>query len=264
MGIPLNPAGIEMGGARRTDPEGRVRHDFRGRLSFSWPRSADQVVLNRGDEDYDPLFPFGYGLTYASVEDVGVLSEEKARTEQTSRTVYFQNRPVAPWELYLEVEGEAAIAASTGRVVSPGPQPLVVRGVDRRRQEDARAVEWPGGLAGRVFLQAVGPVDISREANGNMVLAFEVAVDTPPSGPVRLAMGCGDDCAAEIDLTGTLKNLTPGEWHPLLVPLSCFADGGVDMSRIDTPFSMATDGRLALRFSDVRLATVDEEGIVCP
>jgi len=35
-----------------------------GKLPFSWPRSMDQIPINVGDEDYDPLFPFGYGLTY--------------------------------------------------------------------------------------------------------------------------------------------------------------------------------------------------------
>lgn len=35
-----------------------------GKLTFSWPRSIDQVVVNRGDADYDPLFPYDHGLTY--------------------------------------------------------------------------------------------------------------------------------------------------------------------------------------------------------
>jgi len=35
-----------------------------GRLSFTWPASIDQVPINVGDSDYDPLFEFGYGLTY--------------------------------------------------------------------------------------------------------------------------------------------------------------------------------------------------------
>jgi len=35
-----------------------------GKLSFTWPRSIDQVPINIGDSDYDPLFEFGYGLTY--------------------------------------------------------------------------------------------------------------------------------------------------------------------------------------------------------
>ncbi len=39
-------------------------HAPTGKLSFSWPRSADQHPINVGDEDYDPLFPFGYGLSW--------------------------------------------------------------------------------------------------------------------------------------------------------------------------------------------------------
>jgi len=35
-----------------------------GKLSFTWPRSIDQVPINVGDKTYDPLFAFGYGLTY--------------------------------------------------------------------------------------------------------------------------------------------------------------------------------------------------------
>ena len=35
-----------------------------GKLSMSWPRSIDQLPLNHGDEEYNPLFEYGYGLTY--------------------------------------------------------------------------------------------------------------------------------------------------------------------------------------------------------
>ena len=35
-----------------------------GKLSYSWPRSMAQVPINVGDPRYDPLFPFGFGLTY--------------------------------------------------------------------------------------------------------------------------------------------------------------------------------------------------------
>ena len=39
-------------------------HPPTGRLSFTWPRTMDQVPLSIGDEPYDPLFPFGFGLAY--------------------------------------------------------------------------------------------------------------------------------------------------------------------------------------------------------
>jgi beta-glucosidase len=40
--------------------------DFKpaGKLSFSWPRSMDQIPINAGDRDYDPLFKYGFGLSY--------------------------------------------------------------------------------------------------------------------------------------------------------------------------------------------------------
>lgn len=40
-------------------------HSPTGKLSFSWPRTNDQLPLNFGDTDYDPLFAFGYGLDFS-------------------------------------------------------------------------------------------------------------------------------------------------------------------------------------------------------
>ena len=39
-------------------------HKPTGKLSFSWPRSMAQIPVNVGDANYDPLFTFGFGLTY--------------------------------------------------------------------------------------------------------------------------------------------------------------------------------------------------------
>ncbi|UCG89130.1 MAG: glycoside hydrolase family 3 C-terminal domain-containing protein [Gemmatimonadota bacterium] len=35
-----------------------------GKLSYTWPRSIDQIPINIGDDVYDPLFRLGYGLSY--------------------------------------------------------------------------------------------------------------------------------------------------------------------------------------------------------
>jgi beta-glucosidase len=37
-------------------------YKFSGKLSFSWPRSMDQVPINVGDPSYDPLFKYGHGF----------------------------------------------------------------------------------------------------------------------------------------------------------------------------------------------------------
>jgi beta-glucosidase len=39
------------------------RKRYTGKLSFTWPKSVDQEPINVGDPGYDPLYPFGWGLT---------------------------------------------------------------------------------------------------------------------------------------------------------------------------------------------------------
>lgn len=39
-------------------------YNFTGKLSHSWPRSMDQIPVNIGDPNYDPLFSYGFGLSY--------------------------------------------------------------------------------------------------------------------------------------------------------------------------------------------------------
>jgi beta-glucosidase len=80
--------GSEGGGVadllfRRAD--GSIAHDFTGKLAYSWPRWPGRPAPNRGDADYDPLFPFGFGL---SVTDDGELSElpEGAGTKASAPT----------------------------------------------------------------------------------------------------------------------------------------------------------------------------------
>jgi len=55
-------------------PDGKPAHDFTGKLPYSWPRVNCQPVAP-GDPAYDPLFPFGYGLTYADAKNLGPLPE---------------------------------------------------------------------------------------------------------------------------------------------------------------------------------------------
>lgn len=54
--------------------DGAVSYDFRGRLPFAWPRSAQPpAAAGRGGEP--PLFPFGYGLRLRDAGEVALLPE---------------------------------------------------------------------------------------------------------------------------------------------------------------------------------------------
>ncbi|OYD06874.1 glycoside hydrolase family 3 protein [Paludifilum halophilum] len=38
-------------------------YPFTGKLSFTWPKRFDQIPMHPDDENYDPLYPIGYGLS---------------------------------------------------------------------------------------------------------------------------------------------------------------------------------------------------------
>ncbi|KAK4786349.1 hypothetical protein SAY86_003038 [Trapa natans] len=43
-------------------------YGFTGKLARTWFKSVDQLPMNVGDEHYDPLFPFGFGLTTTGIK----------------------------------------------------------------------------------------------------------------------------------------------------------------------------------------------------
>ncbi|MED6119412.1 hypothetical protein PIB30_011777 [Stylosanthes scabra] len=53
-------------------------YGFSGKLARTWFKSVDQLPMNVGDPHYDPLFPFGFGLTTESVKDLVARSTSSA------------------------------------------------------------------------------------------------------------------------------------------------------------------------------------------
>lgn len=45
-------------------------YGFSGQLSRTWFKTVDQLPVNVGDSQYDPLFPFGFGLTTNSTTEI--------------------------------------------------------------------------------------------------------------------------------------------------------------------------------------------------
>lgn len=259
--------GVGVADVLVSSPDGIVAYDFEGRLSFSWPRLPSQAVLNRGDEEYDPLFPYGFGLTYRDDVRLGTVSEDPGPPAAgSSPRAWFDGGPVAPWGLRIRTEGGAPVEVVTGRTATPdGTLVMVVE--DRRVQEDARSARWSGGAEGTVYLDAPGTADLTREAAGGLALAFDVRVDVPASAPVRLLTvhgPVGGDTETETDVSRLLADLAVGEWGTLQVPLRCLSDAGVELDRVRVPWGLRTSGELSLAFSDVRLVEVPDEAGACP
>jgi beta-glucosidase len=232
--------------------DGRPAFDFRGKLSFSWPRAPDQTPLNVGDANYNPLFPFGYGLTYAAPQNLGALPEASASAEAASSLDrYFESgRTVAPWMVQVNNGGltttDAAIAES-----SAGP--LTIASLDHTKQEDALLASWSGAGSGRIVIGANAPVDLSRQANGDMSLTFDVRVDEAPGGPAVLALGDAQHRGA-LDIAPLLQQRAGQGWGVMAVRLSCFGAAGADLSAVSRPFELSSAAHMRLGLGAVRIA----------
>ncbi|GLK43702.1 MULTISPECIES: glycoside hydrolase family 3 protein [Novosphingobium] len=212
--------------------DGKPKYDFHGKLSFSWPKRPDQYVLNRRDPNYDPLFPFGYGLTYAAPGKVGQLDETRpAGLEQAAPTVFFERGQTPPgWEIAAEGVRQS--------------------GVDHRAQEDARRLTFNG--PGSVAFTAPRPFDLSRESNGEISLVFEYRLEGKPSGALTAGFLSGGKLAS-VPVTGALSATAPGQWGRLAIPLKCFAARGADMASVTAPLVLKSTAAADLSVSDVKL-----------
>lgn len=240
--------------------DGSVNHDFQGKLSFSWPSKPTQTKATPGSDPF--LFPYGYGLTYSDDGELSALPEDVSTQDDsaTSTRVYFaQGRTGAGWSL---VAGSGTDRTRLENALG-GSGALTVTAIDHGAQEDARLAQWSGDGAATLALQGSTPIDLQREANGQLSLAFNYRVDAPPSKDVRLAIECGEQCAGTFPLTDQLRKAPKGEWQQLKVMLQCFQKTGADMRGVTAPFAVSTDGTLALGIANVRLETGVSDAIGC-
>jgi beta-glucosidase len=249
-------------------------NDFRGRLSFSWPRDACQATVNKGDAGYRPLFAVGYGLTYAKRHAaLGKLDE----SPQPRRCGAAPARAVEDLVVFDRVEnpmGKLGIGSPANWIVPLGDDPDAV--VSTRDgavkaepaqvdvQQDARRITFAG--AGQFWTYAGPGHDLSGWQGANGAVAFDLVVDRPPEGDVNVRVECGFPCGGSIDVTAAVRALPPHAKATLRIPLQCFVEQGLDLSGVDLPFAVDTDRPFVASFANIRWQVgggVDPQALPC-
>jgi beta-glucosidase len=244
------------------DAAGKARNDFKGKLTFSWPKKANQGPLNYGATPYDPQFAYGYGLTYADNGDLAQLSEESGLSSDAVANVdtYFAaGRVKAPWKLSL-IDAKGATNGDQGKLVSPGGV-VTQTTIDAGAQEAGRSLVFNGKGKGEAAISAE-PVDLSRQTTGKMAIAMTYRLDSAIKGPVTLSLGHDLHVERGIDIAKVLK-APVGTWATVKVSLDCFANQGMNMHLVGVPFSLSSTAPLSISYSSIKLAS-DEGDAVCP
>ena len=252
--------------------DGAAPYDFSGRLSFSWPASAQPVQFGESGAIRGALFPVGYGLSYATHSDLAPQSEETKLTaaQRDPDTLFDAGHVAAPWSIFLADE-LSSVRLTTRQQLSPAGT-LIAQLADQ-----GLAVQWSAGH--RALLEVFGrAADLRAPAAAGLSLVLRYRVQQLPSDAVRLgvlcstpyvrhppeptlasaeadraAVRCGTTSGAFMDITEPLKQATGPGWHQLILPLRCLVQQGADLSNVDTPLALGTSGSLALTISQVRL-----------
>ncbi|MGH8296696.1 MAG: glycoside hydrolase family 3 protein, partial [Steroidobacteraceae bacterium] len=243
-------------------PDGAIDYDFRGRLSFSWPRTPLEFGT---DTPGKPLFPLGYGLRDASNGNLTKLPEASGLPSAAavdSNVFFTSGHTGSGW--HWAVADDAGATPVPRGIGASDSRRLTLTAIDKVKQEDARRLHWSGTGQATADITGATPINLTRQSNGEMALTFDYLVEEPPTAAVTIGMGCGASCGGTLPITQALRAAPRGKWQHLAVPLSCFASAGENMSRVWAPFTLETTGKLTLGLADIRLQSGAPGAVTCP
>jgi beta-glucosidase len=240
--------------------KGSKPYDFTGTLSFSWPRTVCQTPLNVGDAGYAPLFAYGYGLKRGSRSRLGQLDASFPAGGCGDSSVYPLFGQADRASFPLQVRSGSTVqplgADLNNTVTLPG---ISVATSQINTQQDAKLVSWTGPA---VFeAHGAKPLALPPAAAKDAVLRFDTIVQSAPAGKVSLAMG-----GTALDATRLFQGLAGKGKQVVKIPLACFTAKGLDLARVDTPFSVSSDHAFAAAFGNIDAvggAAGDQDAVRC-
>lgn len=238
-----------------SDANGKVQYDFQGRLSFSWPKRASQPKLNSEQQSYDPLFEYGYGLSYAKEHgSVAQLDESRARQSKDvlGELWVFVSRANAPWEIQLRSDGLSNITV-TGNSASLGDGVVELSSVDKVAQEDSRRVKWLGSQAASMALSTFAPLNLDDFVQEGGALEFDIIVNSVPDGKFKLGMNCDSACSNKVSLAEFAGSEKAQEWSTVSVDLGCFITEAESLAAVRDVFELHSSAQADAAIANIKV-----------
>ena len=245
-----------------------VNYDFNGKLSFSWPATAIQTVVNRHDEDYQPLLPYGFGLRYGDESTLANnLDETVIKGDEILTALAIFDRTPADTFLSRLITSEGDVKVSSSLLTHGA---LTLKTIDKDVQEDARKLTFDGSGSASYSISSSFSEDLRSYQEANSILYFDTMINQKPSKAVTLSMYCDSEnmrsCEGKLDITSQLIALPENTWQTIAIDSQCFIDAGADMAGITTLFELSTEGKFIINIANIRLEPQREKvtHIPCP
>jgi len=242
--------GSEAGGISDLIFKTKPDYDFTGKLSFSWPSLATQELLNLQHPNYAPLFPLGYGLSYASSANVLELAEDSGLTEgsPSSKRVFFKGSiNEGPWRITVNGENVSQRFQSTS---------LELQGFDHKAQEDALKIDMIKG-GDVISISSQYGHDFQAETTAGMEISF-FSKRLSGVSEVEFSLGCAD-------LKNCQYRAVPisDDWTETRIPINCFESKGVVLNNVQHIYSIKSSVPVELAISNVVLKQESQNNLQC-
>ncbi|MDN2663141.1 putative glycoside hydrolase [Psychromonas sp. 14N.309.X.WAT.B.A12] len=270
--------------------------DFTGRLSYSWPMTVCSTTINRHapniadystpvdgttgilieqdiEGEHKPLFPYGYGLAYASIETQSVTtdldnielderdygcgqSEPDTDTATVNLEIYGRE---SSGEFTARISGEAngwaGVEVSNGSETTIGS--ITTTPINYLHQQDAIHVSFSGESPAQVYLQTsdTNGIDKYSYVNADATLQFDIDMKTAAPESLILSTHCEWPCLGEVAINKALPEASTANesnWTTIKVPLSCLVDEGMDFSIVNTPFLLYSTEAVEFNLGEIR------------
>jgi hypothetical protein len=145
-----------------------------------------------------------------------------------------------------------------GRTGESAGGKVAVAPTDFKATGDALQITWaPRKKVPGSFALYGNPIDLSKFKDTASV-TIDMRVDVKPNKDVKIGLDCGYPCRADVSINRMIKTMPKGEWFSLPLPLNCFKSDNFDLSKINGPFSITTDGKFTVSIMNIRLEKLPE------
>ncbi|MEH6453672.1 MAG: glycoside hydrolase family 3 N-terminal domain-containing protein, partial [Psychromonas sp.] len=219
--------------------------DFKGRLSYSWPMKVCSTTINRHapnlidyitpidgitgelieqdiEGEHKPLFPYGYGLGYASSTTQSVETDlDNLELDERDYGCGQSEPDNGVATVNLEVYGSQSAGEFTARIagsangwsgveVSNGMETtigsLTTTPINYKLQQDAINVVFSGESPAQVYMQTGDEkgVDKNSYSNADATLQFDIDMKSSAPESLVLAAHCEWPCLGEVQINKVL------------------------------------------------------------
>ncbi len=232
--------------------KGQINYDFKGKLSYSWPKYADQNP-NFKDANYSPLFPYGYGLNYSSIKNI-VNIEEVNIEKEVNEIILFIGSAYSPGIEFVQEGSDVEQIQSD--IYTSKLQNISLYKFDYKKQDDAKNIKFfksENYNAWGILANTLLDIDYMKNPH------YEIDLKVNRSGKSSIYFGatCAGNgyeiCRGTIDITKLFNNKKLTDWSKIQLPISCLKEAGLDLSNVDIRSLLLTNGNWDIDIHSIKV-----------